>query len=248
MSESTSERGPCGVAIVFALREELKPFLKECRIESQTIKKPATLTRAHFRGVPLWLCQTGVGMANAHEGVEFLLHHAKPALIVSAGCAGATHPELSPGDLLLASEILSETPTDSFKPDPKSRASLETLIREEQLPHRIGPLLTVWKVAGKAMKEEIGRKGALALDMETAAVAAIAGKSQIPFVSLRAIFDPMDEEIPCSEPFDEEHPVGFLIKNPKMILKIPQYARWNRLCQKRLFQILSRLVDSQTSS
>lgn len=248
MSESTPQQAHSGIAIVLALREELKPFLKECRIESQTIKKPATLTRAHFRGVPLWLCQTGIGMANAHEGAEFLLRHATPKIIVSAGCAGATHPDLRPGDIVLAPEIRSETPTDNFKTDASARAELEKLAHEEGLDYRAGPLVTVWKVAGSKMKSSIGQKGMLALDMETAAVAAIAEKSGIPFVSLRAIFDPMDEELPCTEPFDEEHPVSFLIKNPKMILKVPKYAAWNGACQKNLFKILSRFVDISSSA
>lgn len=235
MSEST--------AIVFALREEIKPLLKESHIETQVIKKPAVLSKATFRGVPVIFCQTGVGMANAHEAAEFLLGQTKPNLIVSAGCAGATRADLKPGDIVLPSEVRSETPSDCFKTDERARAELERLAREEQISHRTGPLVTVWKMAGRDMKESMGQKGMIALDMETAAIAAIAEKAQIPFVSLRTIFDPMVEELPCSEPFDEDHPVGFLIKNPKMILKIPKYARWNRICQKNLYRILSRFVD-----
>ncbi len=241
MPESTSERSE--VAIVFALREELRPFLKECRIESQTFKKPAVLTRARFRGVPLLLCQTGFGMANAHEATELLLDHAKPSLILSVGCAGATQPDLQPGDVILADEIRSETPIDRFLTDDKAREELERLAREEGMSCQTGPLATLWNVAGWKAKAEMSQHGILALDMESAAVAAIAEKGGVPFASLRAIFDPMEEEIPASEPYDEARPLSFLIKNPRIIWKIPKYARWNRLCQKNLFRILSRFID-----
>lgn len=231
------------LAIVVALKEEIRPLLKEASVESRILEKPAVITKARYRGVPVVFCQTGVGMADAHEAAEHLLRRFKPSLIVSAGCAGATQPDLEPGDLTLPSEIRSETPTDCFPADAAARAELERLLREEDLPYRSGPLVTVWKMAGPEKKKEMCERGMLALDMETAAVAAVAEKAGVPLVSLRAVFDPMDEEIPLNEPFDEDHPVSFLIKNPGMILKIPKYARWNRLCRTRLTRILGRFID-----
>ncbi len=231
------------LAIVYALKDELRPLLREARVETEIHQHASVLSKADYRGVPVVFCRTGVGMANAHEGAEHLLQHFKPSLILSAGCAGATHGDLQPGDFVLPKEIRSETPTDSFKTDDTARSELERLLREERLVYQTNPLVTVWKLAGRAMKEEMGEKGMSALDMETAAVAAIAEKAEIPFVSLRTIFDPLDEELPFTSPYDEDHPVGFLLKNPKMILKIPKYARWNHLCQKNLERILSRFVD-----
>lgn len=240
-ADPTNPRAP--IAIVFALREEVLPLLKESSVESRILEKTASLTLASFRGVPLIFCQTGVGMANAHEATEILLRRSKPAIIISTGCCGSTQQDLIPGDLILASEILSETPTDCFKTDEAGTDGIEKMIREEDLPYRKGPLLTVWSMAGSSKKKEVGLRGSLGLEMETAAVAAIASKETVPFVSLRAVFDPMDEEIPCKEPFDENHPISFLLKNPGMILKIPTYARWSRLCQTRLTKILSRFID-----
>jgi len=234
------------LAIVYALTDEVKPLLKESSIRTKIITKPALLQFAVFRGREVVFCRTGVGIANAHEAAERLLEHATPALVLSAGCAGAAHPDLRTGDLVLPDEIRSETPTDRFLTSEKERSELERLIREEDLPYRVGPLTTLWNIAGKSAKEEIGSKGAACVDMETAAVAAVAEKAGIPLVSLRVIFDPLEEEFPSKEPYDEDHPVSYLLRNPKVLLKLPRYAKAGALCRKNLFTVVSRFIDSRS--
>jgi purine-nucleoside phosphorylase len=239
---------PVPLAIVYALTDEVRPLLKEATIRTKVITKPALLQFASFRGVSVVFCRTGVGIANAHEAAERLLEHATPALLLSIGCAGATHPDLKPGDFVLTTEIRSETPTDRFLTSEKDRNDVERLLREEDLPYRPGPLMTVWKIAGKAAKEEMGSKGVACVDMETAAVAVIAEKAGIPLLSLRTIFDTLEEEFPSEEPYDEEHPLSYLLRNPKLILKIPRYMRTSSLCQKHLFRVVSRFIDSRSSA
>lgn len=234
---------PESTAIVYALREELKPILKESRIGTRILKGPATLEKAEFRNVPVVFCRTGLGILNAREAAERLLEYLRPTLILSVGWAGAANAELKTGDLVLPSEIGSESTPERFVLDETARSELERLIREEQIPYQTGPLVTLSKLGGKSAKEEAGQKGAAAIDMETAAIAAVAEKAKIPFVSLRVIFDTLEEELPFSVPFDENHPVQFLLKNPRAILKIPRYARMNRTCQRNLARILSRFID-----
>jgi nucleoside phosphorylase len=238
---------PVSVAVVYALTDEVRPILQEARIRTKITTKSAILQFGGFRGVSVVFCRTGIGIAKAHEAAETLLEHAKPGLILSIGCAGATHPDLKSGDLVLPAEIRSETPTDRFATAEKERAEMERLLREENLPYRPGPLLTLWKMAGKSAKEELGSKGAACVDMETAAVAAIAAKAGIPLLALRTIFDPLEEEFPSEEPYDEDHPIAYLLRNPKVLLRIPRYAKASALCRKNLFRAVSRFIDSRPS-
>ncbi len=234
------------LAIAYALREEVKPILQESKILTRILEKTTVLIEAEFRNEPVIFCQTGVGMGCAHEATEHLLRHFQPSAILSVGVAGGADSTLMSGDLVVATEIRSETPTDHFATNLRGRELLEKLIREESLNYRTGPLITVWKMATKANKEVACQKGMLAVDMETAAIAAIAAKKRIPFVSLRVIFDPMEEELPFTEPFtNETNPLGFILKNPKALLKIPKYFRMNQICQKNLAAILTRVIDSQ---
>lgn len=236
------------VALIYALTDEVKPLLKEASLEEKVALKSTTLQFGKFRGVDVVFCRTGIGMANAHEGAECLFEHAKPDLVLSLGCAGAAHPDLETGDVVLPQEIKSETPSDRFLTAEADRIDLERLLREEQIPYSVGNLMTLWKLAGKRAKEEAGAKGAACVDMETAAIAAIAEKSSTPFVSLRVIFDTIEEEIPSAEPFDEDHPVLYLLRHPAYLSKIPRYAKAARLCRNRLHRIAGRFIVGRLPS
>ena len=235
---------PSSVALVFAIRGEIKPILKESRILSEILMGPTILSKVEFRGSPLLLCQTGIGLSAAHEGTERLLGHFQPSRILSVGYAGGADPSLKTGDLVIPAEIRSETPTDHFKTDPKGREMLVMLSEEERIPYKIGPLLTLWKVADGKEKAKWGEKGALAVDMETAAVAAVAAKKKIPFLSLRVIFDTPTDELP----FPKETPrssnlLPLLLKNPRAILEIPRFFRMHQACQRNLIKVVARFID-----
>ncbi len=235
------------ILIVYALREEVRPILKESRIGSRILKKGTVLSRAEFRNVPIAFCQTGVGVSNARAATERALEYFRPGLILSIGCAGGTAAHLKTGDLVLPSEIRNEA-SDRFETSAAARDEIERLIREEQIPYETGPLMTLQKLGGRPAKEEAGRNGIAAVDMETAAVASVAEKAKIPLVSLRVIFDALDEDLPFAEPFDEDHPVAFLLQNPKAILKAPKYVQMNKVCQINLSRVVSRFIDCYGTS
>lgn len=54
---------------------------------------------------------SGIGMANAAAGTEFLIQTEHPELIVNFGCAGAHRRDLMPGDVIIASELINHTLT-----------------------------------------------------------------------------------------------------------------------------------------
>lgn len=172
-----------------------------------------------------------MGIARAHEATERFLEGSNPNLILSVGYAGAADPTLRAGDLVLPTEIRSETPSDRFVTDPHWRGEIERLFKEQKIPYKGGPLKTAWNLVGKRQKEEWGREGVVAVDMETAAIAAVVEKRGIPFVSLRVIFDTADEEI-----------LGMTTLSPLFLFKIPKFFWMHRLCQKRLGGILSPLI------
>lgn len=238
----SQEPAPVRVALVYALTDEVRPLVKEASLGPKIIHKQARIQLGTLRGVEVAFCRTGIGIANAHEGAERLLELAKPEVILSLGCAGAAHPDLETGDVVLPSEIRSETPTDRFATSEAERIDLERLLREEQIPYSVGTVMTLWKIAGRTAKEESGAKGAACVDMETAAVAAIAEKAGVPLVSLRVIFDTIEEEFPSDEPFDEDHPLLYLMKHPKFLAKIPRYAKSGALCRNRLYLAAGRFI------
>lgn len=107
--------------------------------------------------------------------------------LVSFGLAGGLEPTLGAGTLLVPDVILS---TDGHWPtDPRIAAGLGRVS---------GALWSGGKVlATAAAKRDLhGRTGAAAVDLESAAVAEIAGRYALPFAALRAICDPAGRSLP----------------------------------------------------
>ncbi|MCA9859039.1 MAG: 5'-methylthioadenosine/S-adenosylhomocysteine nucleosidase [Thermomicrobiales bacterium] len=63
---------------------------------------------------------SGIGMANAAAGTEFLIQTERPDLIMNFGCAGAHRRDLLPGDVVIASEVINHSLMQIF-PDGTER-------------------------------------------------------------------------------------------------------------------------------
>jgi adenosylhomocysteine nucleosidase len=98
--------------------------------------------------------------------------------VVSVGLCGALHPKLKVGDIVLASEV-------NGKPAaiPRTRSVFQ-----------LGPLVSVDRVVGTALeKRQFAASGAIAVEMEAAAVMARAAAISVPFYCIRAVSDTADE-------------------------------------------------------
>jgi adenosylhomocysteine nucleosidase len=92
-----------------------------------------------------------------------------------------------------------------------------------------GPLLTARRVlaGAEAKHAAYARSGALAVDMESAAIAAEFAASGTLFVCIRAVIDEADDEIPGAELPDETGHVAplkaaaYFLKNPSALVWVP---------------------------
>lgn len=114
--------------------------------------------------------------------------------LVSFGVAGGLHPSLQAGDLVIA---LSVTAEDGrlFLADTRLAC---WLIRHSPRSRKGGIAGVSHPIASPADKAELNlRTRALAVDMESAAVAEVAQAHRLPFAALRAISDPANLTIPA---------------------------------------------------
>jgi adenosylhomocysteine nucleosidase len=135
------------------------------------------------------------GRARAHA--EALARAGVDALL-SFGLAGGLDPVLRPGDLLIPDVV--------FAPDGRRtevhrewcaylRRRLARASLEAQAGELCGSDRPVMTPDAKAQLFEL--TGALAVDMESHAVAAIASGAGLPFLVLRALADPADQALPA---------------------------------------------------
>lgn len=153
--------------------------------------KPERLTTLP-EGATLYL--SGMGPEAARRAAVTLAEAGAQALAVF-GVAGALSSQLPNGRLFCPERITDEEGRD-YPADPAWRAGLQ---RRLAMPVQMaGSLLSVaaplLTPAAKAAAHQ--RRGALAVDMESAAVAAVARERGLPLLVLRAIVDQHDDAIP----------------------------------------------------
>jgi len=139
------------------------------------------------------VCCGGIGARSAERAARTLVSRGVTSL-ASWGIAGGLDPALVPGDLLLPREILSAR-GDVFAVDEDWRSRLieamgpvahgETLIES-------GRVVATAEAKAALFQET----GAAAVDMESAAIAAVARETKLPFIVLRAICDPAAGTLP----------------------------------------------------
>ena len=185
---------------------------------------------------------SGMGCALATAAAERLADEGVSALL-SWGCAGALTPKLDAGALLMPAQLVSAT-GKTYEADAAWRARLS---KQLALPAHEGLLLTTDQplnsVQQKAQWQQ--RSGADAVDMESAAIAAVAVSRGLPFLVIRAVADTAVTAIPeaaqraLSTDGHLQIPeiLKSLAKNPLQLRELMRLGRSFRLAQARLSQV-----------
>jgi adenosylhomocysteine nucleosidase len=118
--------------------------------------------------------------------------------LVSFGTAGGLAPDLAPGTLVLAGAVVDGTGR-RFAADADAAARLAAAAGDRGLAARTGAVAGVARpLLTPAAKDAWQRTtGAIAVDMESLAVAAVATEAGVPFVVVRAVADPADRAVPA---------------------------------------------------
>jgi len=154
---------------------------------------------------------SGMGPGRATEASRALLEKGVTALL-SWGSAGGLAPEISPGSLILPKTVIASN---------RARYHVDATWHN-RLCHRLEghinfltePMTESTTVVCSPEEKAIlfRETGAIGVDMESAAVAAVAQKKEVPFLVVRAVADAVDTTIPKStlKAFDEFGRLRFL--------------------------------------
>jgi len=173
------------VGIVVALPEELST------LTSQKIAKGCCVSIADT----IIVGYSGAGADNARLTAEHLITQGATRLI-SWGCAAALSDTLKPGDLILPDTLIDAEGThfsiqSDWHRDSQKRLSNTRPVHTGRLAesHNI--------VASSEAKKRLHRQSnAIALDMESVAIANVARQNRLPFLAVRAIADPAGMDLP----------------------------------------------------
>ncbi len=172
---------------------------------------------------------SGVGPKRAFSAAQALLEQGATSLL-SWGSAGGLIPTLSPGSLVLPKVIVAVDGT-VYPVNAAWHGHLCSQLKRKVDLHegRLAESGTV--VVCPAEKSTLFHEtGAIAVDMESAALAAVAHEAGVPFVVIRAVADPVNLTIPRSalEAFDEFGeliPLRFLRTFARHPIELPALIR-----------------------
>jgi nucleoside phosphorylase len=176
--------------IVVALPEELGT------LTSKRIDKGHCV----FIGDKLLAACLGTGPKNAQAAAELLIAKGANRLI-SWGCAAGLSASVKPGDLVVAGRLIDADDIEITMSSEWHDHCINTLRRQigENLTAIHGGLLAESKIliaASSEKKQLHSMTGAIALDMESVAIAKAAGRHKLEFLAIRAIADPVTLDLP----------------------------------------------------
>ncbi|MDT8427662.1 MAG: purine and other phosphorylase-like protein, family 1 [Pseudomonadales bacterium] len=208
-----------------------------------------------IKAIPMQLMELpGVGLmllgGMGHErarAAAALLADARVDALLSWGMAGALAPDLVSGQILCPRRVLTDD-GQSYPVDPVLHADCLDKVCPDALSGDLfcseAPVLTV------AAKQELYcHHAAIAVDMESAAIAAVALERGLPFVVLRCVLDSSQTALPslCISAVDAYGQVQTwsllrsLLSRPTESFLLPALARQSRLARQRLTSMAAYL-------
>lgn len=175
-------------------------------------------TRGKIAGTDVVLAACGIGKVFAGICAEIMILRYSPDYIINTGVAGTLSPLLSIGNIAVASEVVQHdmdtTPIGDppglisgidlvgLPCDPKLVRLLSDAASADGFVSRTGRIATGdCFVADAARKEWITETfGAIACDMESAAIGQVCYINHVPFAALRAISDGANGDSPSDYP------------------------------------------------
>jgi len=146
-------------------------------------------------GNPLDIVCAGPGPARAASAAKALIDGGCTGLL-SFGLAGGLAPGLGPGQIIVANTVIGEA-GKTYQADIPWGQKLHALLKGH-MSVRSGAIAGSVRAVATAVEKQalFDATGALAVDMESHAVAAIAEETELPFLAVRCIADPALRDLP----------------------------------------------------
>ncbi len=185
---------PCHLGVVFALGIEaggLEDLLEDV---TSTRGEGFVVRQGDLKGRRIAVVRCGAGRENAARATEALIAGHKPQWVVCCGFAGGLDPALCRRDVLMADRLVDTS---------QNRLTLDLQVDRAALAAspgvHVGRLLTADRIVRlPEEKRSLGRQyDALAVDMESFAVAEACRRRKIRFLCVRVIHDAVDDELPA---------------------------------------------------
>lgn len=245
------------ILVTFAVEAEFAPWRKRHVFELVSMPTPIAFQKHSFYrgqvfGNDVDVLLTGIGWDENKSGnrPRFVLRELlrnKPDVCISSGLAGALKADLRCGDIVAATEVSFRTGGDTFR----SSASLLALAKEA------GAKIEKKQITETHIVSDVSAKSALSnfgdfVDMEGYHILQIVSGTRIPAISVRAISDTRDADLPpeIGKLVDREGHVKtipllkLVMKQPTRIRSLLTFGSQSRDAAWRLADFLDRFLET----
>lgn len=193
MSEHDAEPGEfahADIGLVCALPIELGAFFDRCEKVRKYSGDDFTFRGGRYDKIRVGAAQSGMGFARARRATHALIDAHSPPWVISCGFSGALVPEAAVGHVVMANAICdqhgNELLIDLKLPDnPKAGVHVGRMLTADDIVRRVADK--------KALAE---KHQAIAVDMESLAVAQVCRERGVRFLAVRVISDDLSADLP----------------------------------------------------
>lgn len=199
------------IGVIGAMQEEIEHFLPHLGNVEEIQHAGITYRKGTFHNQTIVLVKSGVGKVNASVCTQILIDRFGVSKIIFTGVAGALHPDLDIGDIVVSKDLMQhdvdvtaldykrgeipDFPVSVFVADEElvalAEKASEQVVDRKVIVGRIlsGDTFVADRDQVKQLHQEM--EGACT-EMEGAAVAQVAYMNRIPFVVIRSMSDKAD--------------------------------------------------------
>ncbi len=239
------------IAILVAVAQELNPILRRASANHTVRQQHLDFHEGTLAGQAVALLALGAGKECARIAAEMTIKSYRPDLVICAGFGGGLQPSVSAGDIVIGTEVLDLSQDAGAAVRFRSAVPLpahdELAMENTNCKVHRGQILTADDIILRAAtKQHLGRAtGALAVDMETSAVAVVCAAHQTEMLAVRCITDTDSEDLP--EDMDDFFMVGQLQwrrlltacnRNPRLILDLARLGHRASIAGENLARFL----------
>jgi adenosylhomocysteine nucleosidase len=244
----------CDIGLVFALPQESGCFVDRLSGVVTTHGAGFVAKSGQLGDKQIVVIISGAGHEAAYRATDALITAHHPRWVISTGFAGGLHESLKRGDFLFADEVVSSqgrTLTIDLKLDSSALGKIRAV--------HTGRIATTDKLMfTPAQKRALhAESGALAVDLETLAVAEACRAAATPLVSIRVISDAVDETLPRdiarliakpSRVRQVGYAFGTLLRRPSSAKDLLRLKETALVLSERLAKLLTGVIEQLPES
>jgi len=170
---------------------------------------------------------------------RFLSRIDPPQAIVGTGFCGGLSPDLRTGTAVIGKRVIQRG--EEIAVSCSLVESAQRALDATGIPYMVGSVITTTRVAAsEAEKNALADTGAIAVDMESGALARIADRYGIPFLPLRIVLDEQRDPLPFG---NDSVVAGQVLAHPLATLRT---LRLVVIAGGAIWRAMSAVVDSLT--